>query len=154
MADYEARFSTLGRYAPHIFDDPRRKLRKFIDGLKDNIRKHVAICDPDSFTHALRIAHLAEIENVRFAAEQKSSRKRPWSAPTNCQKYKQAQKVGTFRAPPTPQTLTTCPTYGRQHAGKECWRCSNKCFNCGMVGHRASECRKPSRVPGKDKIVY
>ena len=101
-ADYEVRFSALGRYAPHIFDNPHRKLKKFSDDLKGNIRKHVAICDPDSFTRALRIAHLAEIENDRFAAEQKSFGKRPWSAPTNFQKDKQAQKVGYPRAPPTP----------------------------------------------------
>ena len=90
MVDYEARFSTLGRYAPHIFNDPRRKLRKFIDGLRGNIQKYVAICDPDSFTRALRIAHLAKINNDRFEAKQKSSGKRPWSAPTNRQKDKQA----------------------------------------------------------------
>ena len=83
MADYEARFFALRRYAPHVFDNPRRKLRKFINGLRGNIWKHVAISDPDSFTRALRIAHLAEIENDRFAAKQKSSGKRPWSAPTN-----------------------------------------------------------------------
>ena len=102
VADYEARFSALGRYTPHIFDNPRRKLRKFIDGLKGNIQKHVAICDLESFTWALRITHLVEIENDRFVVEQKSSRKRPWSAPTNHQKDEQARKVGYPHAPPIP----------------------------------------------------
>ena len=37
VADYEARCSALGRYAPHIFDNPHRKLKKFIDGLRGNI---------------------------------------------------------------------------------------------------------------------
>ena len=69
MADYEAKFFTLGRYAPHIFDDPRRKLRKFIDGFRGNIRRYVATNDPETFTRALRIAHIAEVENDKFMIE-------------------------------------------------------------------------------------
>ena len=90
MADYETRFSALGKYAPHIFDNPRRKLKKFMDGLKGNIRRYVATNDLETFTKALRIAHLAEIENDKFINEQKNVGKRPWSAPTNRQKGKQA----------------------------------------------------------------
>ena len=83
MADFEARFSALGRYAPHIFDNPCRKLRKFMDGLKGNIRRYVATNDLETFTRALRISHLAEIENDKFINEQKNAGKRPWSASTN-----------------------------------------------------------------------
>ena len=68
-ADYEARFSTLGRYALHIFDNPHQKLRKFIDGLRSNIRRCVATNDPETFTRALRIAHIVEIENDKFMTE-------------------------------------------------------------------------------------
>ena len=103
MADYEARFSALRRYAPHIFDNPHRKLKKFMDGLKGNIRRYVATNDPETFTRALRIAHLAEIENDKFINEQKNAGKRPLLAPTNCQEDKQARKFGQFRAQPTPQ---------------------------------------------------
>ena len=92
MADYEARFSTLGRYAPHIFDNPRRKLKKFIDGLRSNIRRYVATNDPETFTRTLRIVHIVEIENDKFMIGQKSAGKRPWlastSASTHCQKDK------------------------------------------------------------------
>ena len=88
VADYEARFSTLGRYAPHIFDNLHQKLKKFIDGLRGNIRRYVAMSDPESFTRALRMAHLAERENDRFMVKQKSAEKRPWSAPTPHQKDK------------------------------------------------------------------
>ena len=102
VADYEARFSALGRYAPHIFDNPRKKLRKFMDGLKGNIRRYVTTNDPETFTRALRIAHLAEIENDKFINEQKNAGKRPWSAPTNRQKDKQARKFAQFHAQPTP----------------------------------------------------
>ena len=90
MADYEARFSALGRYAPHIFDNPHRKLRKFMDGLKGNIKRYVATNDPETSTRALKISHLAEIENDKFVNEQKNIGKRPCLAPTNRQGDKQA----------------------------------------------------------------
>ena len=69
VVDYEARFSTLGRYAPHIFDNPHRKLGKFIDGLKSNIKRYVATNDPKTFIRALKISHLVEIENDKFMTE-------------------------------------------------------------------------------------
>ena len=69
MTAYEARFYVLGRYVPHIFDNLRRKLKKFIDGLRGNIRRYVATCNPKTFTKALRMAHLVERENDRFMAE-------------------------------------------------------------------------------------
>ena len=69
MVDYETRFSALGRYVPHIFDNLYRKHRKFIDGLRSNIKRYVATNDPETFTRALRIDHLAKIENDRFATE-------------------------------------------------------------------------------------
>ena len=102
VADYELRFSVLGRYAPHIFNNPRRKLKKIIDGLRGNIRTYVAINDLETFTRTLRIAHLAEIENDKFMTKQRSAGKRPWPAPTNHQKDKQIQKVGHFRMQTTP----------------------------------------------------
>ena len=69
MADYEARFSTLGRYAPHIFDNLHKKLKKFIDSFRRNIRRYVATNDPKTFTRTLRIAHIAEIENDKFMTQ-------------------------------------------------------------------------------------
>ena len=100
------------------------------------------------------MAHLVKRENDWFMVEQKNTSKRPWLAPTPHQKDKQVRKIGQFRAQPAPQTLTTCPTCGYQYPGKECWRCSNKCFNCGEVGHRATDCKKSYKVPEKNKIVY
>ena len=98
VADYEAKISTLGRYAPHIFDNLRRKLKKFIDGLRSNIKRYVATNDPETFTRTLTITHLAEIKNDKFITEQKSNGKRPLSVPTDRQKDKQTQKHGHFHA--------------------------------------------------------
>ena len=60
MADYEAKFFELGRYAPHIYADERRRTRKFVQGLKGLIRRYVTVQDPSTFATALHLAHLAE----------------------------------------------------------------------------------------------
>ena len=75
----------------HIFDNPCRKLKKFIDDLKSNIRRYVATNDPETFTRALRIAHIVEIENDKFMIEQKSTGKRPRSASTSTNRQKNKQ---------------------------------------------------------------
>ena len=69
MASYEAKFSEVGKYAPHIYDNPKRKLKKFIDGLRPSIRRAVATHDPETFAKALRVAHIAERENDRFVED-------------------------------------------------------------------------------------
>ena len=69
VAEYETKFFVLEKYAPHIFDNPRKKLKKFMDGLRSNIRRYVATNDPETFTKVLRVAHLAERENDRFMDE-------------------------------------------------------------------------------------
>ena len=61
IAEYETKFFALGKYAPHIFDNLHRKFKKFIDGLRRNIRRYVATNDLETFTKTLRIAHIAEI---------------------------------------------------------------------------------------------
>ena len=60
VADYEAMFSELGHYAPHIYADERRRTRKFVQGLKGPIRRYVTVQDPSTFATALRLAHLVE----------------------------------------------------------------------------------------------
>ena len=81
VAENKTKFSTLGKYAPHIFDNPRRKLKKFMDGLRSNIRRYVDTNDPETFTKALRVSHLVERENDKFVVEQKRAGKRPMPAP-------------------------------------------------------------------------
>ena len=154
VAEYEAKFSVLRRYAPHIFHNPCRKLKKIMDDLRSNIHRYDTTNDPKTFTKALRIAHFAERENDRFMVEQKSAGKRPMPTLAYQQKGKQICKVGPARASIPPQTLTTCATYGHQHPSKECWKCSGKCFNCGELGHKATECKKPQGKPEARKIVY
>ena len=69
VAEYEWKFSSLGRYAPHIFDDLHWKLKRFVGGLRSNIQHFIVACDLETFTRAVRIAHLIEEERGRFLEE-------------------------------------------------------------------------------------
>ena len=92
VAGYETRFSILERYAPYIFDNLCRKLKKFINGLWDNIRRYVTTNDPKIFTRTLRIAHVAEIENNKFMTKHKSVANRPETASASTSTHRQKDK--------------------------------------------------------------
>ena len=94
------------------------------------------------------------IKSNRSVVEQKSTEKRPATVLTQRQKDKKARKLGHIRTPILPHNSTKCVTCSRQHPSKECWRCSDKCFNCGKVGHMAVGCRKPWAKPVAKRIMY
>ena len=65
----------MGRYAPHIFDDPRQKLKKFVSGLRSNVRHFMVSNDLETFAKAVRVACIIEEEHGRFLEEQKRAGK-------------------------------------------------------------------------------
>nr|GEV81082.1 putative reverse transcriptase domain-containing protein [Tanacetum cinerariifolium] len=44
-----------------------------------------------------------------------------------------------------------CDTCGKPHPGKECYRVTGACFNCGLTGHMAKDYPKNNRGNGNDK---
>ena len=77
VVEYEWKFSSLGRYAPHIFYNLRRKLKRFVGRLRSNIRRFIVASDLETFTRVVRIAPLIEEECDRFLEEQKRAGKCP-----------------------------------------------------------------------------
>jgi hypothetical protein len=146
VMDYEDKFSALGRYAPHIYGDERRRVMKFIRGLRGSIRRYVVVQDPTTFATALRLAHLAEQENNQFKEERRKTVKRP-ASPTG---EKEEQKINQD---PTPtQDRPFCNKCGRKHGGVECWRSLGKCLSCGQDGHQIAQCPKRNKEIPQKKI--
>ncbi|MQL69447.1 hypothetical protein Taro_001743 [Colocasia esculenta] len=56
VLEYEARFSELSKYAPHIVEDELRKMKKFVMGLKPSLRTRLVALDHHTLDEALSAA--------------------------------------------------------------------------------------------------
>ncbi|MQL99966.1 hypothetical protein Taro_032706 [Colocasia esculenta] len=56
VLEYEARFSELSKYTPHIVEDERRKTKKFVMGLKPSLRTRLVAFDHRTLEEALSAA--------------------------------------------------------------------------------------------------
>ncbi|MQL84016.1 hypothetical protein Taro_016517 [Colocasia esculenta] len=56
VLEYEARFSELSKYAPHIVAEERRKTKKFVMGLKPSLRTRLVAFDHRTLDEALSAA--------------------------------------------------------------------------------------------------
>ncbi|MQL86671.1 hypothetical protein Taro_019203 [Colocasia esculenta] len=77
VLEYEARFSELSKYAPHIVTDERRKTKKFVMGLKPSLRTRLVAFDHRTLDEALSAACREEGEMEQYLEEKKASQKRP-----------------------------------------------------------------------------
>ncbi|MQM23806.1 hypothetical protein Taro_056876 [Colocasia esculenta] len=77
VLEYEARFSELSKYAPHIVADERRKTKKFVMGLKPSLRTRLVAFDHRMLDKALSAACRQEGEMEQYLEEKKASQKRP-----------------------------------------------------------------------------
>jgi hypothetical protein len=57
VVEYEAKFTELSRFAPHMVDTEEHKVDKFLDGLNFNIRER------------LTAANITEYKNLVYTAE-------------------------------------------------------------------------------------
>ena len=62
VVQYEAEFNRLIQYAPHVLADEERRRKKFIEGLKLELRKAVAINRPRDYDSAVETAMELEAE--------------------------------------------------------------------------------------------
>ncbi|MQM23765.1 hypothetical protein Taro_056834 [Colocasia esculenta] len=77
VLEYEARFSELSKYAPHIVADERRKTKKFVMRLKPSLRMRLMEFDHRTLDDALSAACRQEGEMEQYLEEKKASQKRP-----------------------------------------------------------------------------
>ncbi|MQM03668.1 hypothetical protein Taro_036456 [Colocasia esculenta] len=77
VLEYEARFSELSKYAPHIVEDERRKTKNFVMGLKPSLWTRLVAFDHRTLDEALSAACRQEGEMEQYLEEKKASQKRP-----------------------------------------------------------------------------
>ncbi|MQM15770.1 hypothetical protein Taro_048721 [Colocasia esculenta] len=80
VLEYKARFAELSKYAPDIVADERRKVKKFIMGLKPSLRTRLVALGHRSMEEALSVACMQEAKMEVYLEEKRASLKRPASA--------------------------------------------------------------------------
>ncbi|GMH29084.1 hypothetical protein Nepgr_030927 [Nepenthes gracilis] len=65
MAEYDAKFTELSRYAPYMVEDQEQKARRFFQGLRDDIRRHPLTLTLATYREVLEKAVIYEKELER-----------------------------------------------------------------------------------------
>ena len=76
VLEYEARFTKLSKYAPHIMVDEGRKVKKFMKGLRPSIRTGLVALDYETMEEALSVACRQESEMELYLEEKRATLKR------------------------------------------------------------------------------
>ena len=79
ILEYEARFAELSRYAPHIMFDERRKVKKFMMGLRLSLRTRLVAFNHQTMEEAFSAACRQESEMDQYQEEKKALMRRPMS---------------------------------------------------------------------------
>ncbi|MQL84362.1 hypothetical protein Taro_016862 [Colocasia esculenta] len=116
VLEYEARFAELSKYASHIVADERRKVKKFIMGLKPSLRTRLVAIGHRSMEEALSAACMQEAEMEVYLEEKRASLKRPASA---FQCYDRKKKAPTFQQRAVVPARLAAPTPGEDKIAKK-----------------------------------
>ncbi|XP_052206788.1 uncharacterized protein LOC127811118 [Diospyros lotus] len=172
VAQYEAEFVALSRYAPERVTPETHTVSKFERGLRSEIRHAMAGVRVDDFPSVVRRAHAIERSIQEAKMEQvaktvvmgktrgNNSKKRRWDSSSSNRTVK----------------ATACKTGGRWHRGQckiaqgnVCYHCVQPghmrkdyprrsgvassqgitCYRCGQPGHTSRVCRQPAPVEGQ-----
>ncbi|XP_073057318.1 uncharacterized protein [Primulina eburnea] len=119
VAQYEAEFHRLIHYAPHYMEDEVRKMKKFVQGLKLDIRWATLSTEVTSYVSAVNQA-LRKTQRVRQGEAVKGK------VPRNNNK-----KCGYCGLP--------------NHEEEKCWRKGGKCLICGSEQQCIEDCPKSTQ---------
>ncbi|XP_028123759.1 uncharacterized protein LOC114320884 [Camellia sinensis] len=142
IAEYEAQFAELARFAPHMVDTDYKKARKFERGLRNAILDKVNMLKLPTYVDVLERAVIAKgnlaaqsrISEWR-GKRQNNQLSRGSSAPPNRKQNPGISNPTTS----TQDSALVCSEYGRRHRGI-CHRLTGACFRCGKTGHFLKDC--------------
>ncbi|GKV24856.1 hypothetical protein SLEP1_g34408 [Rubroshorea leprosula] len=120
--EYQAKFSSLMKFAPHLVNDEVRKARKFQRGLKAPIRKKVVPQMLKTYDKVLATAQIIEQDMKEQKMETHDS-KGKGKAINNQPFNKKPEQRGKRKIPKSNKpSFDFCKRCGKNHGGKECYR--------------------------------
>ncbi|KAA3460507.1 retrotransposon protein [Gossypium australe] len=150
VAEYEAEFLRLSRYARGVVATKHERCVRFEDGLRDDLRLLVAPHQEREFSALLEKAKIAEeIKDTVKQNADRNKQKRGFGSSGNAQKRprvdgprgQQAGTGGQYR---------TCDQCGKKQLG-ECWKKMGGCFRCRSKDHMIKD--YPMRPEGNKPIA-
>ncbi|MQL76638.1 hypothetical protein Taro_009033 [Colocasia esculenta] len=153
VAEYEALFSRLARYAVHLVNTERMKAKHFLNGLKPHYITQLAPFDIPTYAEMVKRAQLLEdatdftdrikgkfvkkeVTSGQSSAKPTNGKKRPFNI-TEGSSQERKPKVFVPNTP-TKSHYKHCDKPG--HTADECWRKVGAYLRCGSREHRIPEC--------------
>ncbi|XP_010462765.1 PREDICTED: uncharacterized protein LOC104743370 [Camelina sativa] len=134
---YDAEFSRLRRFVGKEIEDEKAQVRRFIRGLRVDIRNH---CVNGVFNSVVEVVERAAMIEARIEEEKQLKRERVSSRSTHPAKTtdrkRKWNKVDNARSEPK---YGECKTCGKYHSGS-CWKTFGACGRCGSKDHEIRNC--------------
>ena len=143
VLQYEAKFTELARFAPHIVSNDVRKAKKFQRGLRPSIKTRMSALRLKAYSEVVEIAKVVEkeCEDYQGIRDQNKKRSEPEESQKENENDKPFKKKTTIELEPkvVQHVIENCSKCGKKHNGV-CYRESGACFKCGKMGHRIKDC--------------
>ncbi|XP_028072152.1 uncharacterized protein LOC114274432 [Camellia sinensis] len=150
VAEYEAQFAELARFAPHIVDTDYKKAQKFEGGLWGAILDRVNMLKLFTYVEVLERAVIAEgdLAAQNRISEWKGKRQNnQWSKRSVTPPAKKHNSENFSTTTSTQNSTPVCPDCGRQHRGTCHWK-TGACFKYGKTGHLVRDCPQWAQQKG------
>ncbi|XP_028075297.1 uncharacterized protein LOC114277598 [Camellia sinensis] len=144
VAEYEAKFTELARFAPHVVDADYKKVRHFEGGLRDDILEKVNVLKLETYFEVLDRAIISEANIARQAKSTTNWKGSKRQGFFSKKKFSQKQNTSSSSTLNSSQdTSPICNQCGKRHHGV-CYHISGAYFKCGKTGHMARDCNQNS----------
>ncbi|KAF8046430.1 hypothetical protein N665_3716s0001 [Sinapis alba] len=144
VKEYEEEFNRLTRYVGKELEDESVQVRRFIRGLKVELRTYC--CVRTFHTVSEFVERMAMLEtNLAEEAELKI-RSHPAATGGNSDRKRERDQTEESKSS---SGRSACLKCGRHH-GVECWRAMGACLRCGKMDHSARDCPRQDQGAGGD----
>ena len=137
VREYEEEFNRLRRYVGRELEDEKVQVRRFIRGLRVELRTYCSVCKFHTVSELVERMALLET-NLTEEGKQKLKSVVVSSGQSGDKK----RKRDSTEEGKTSSGRSECPKCGRYHGG-ECWKAMGACTRCGKMDHSAKDCPSP-----------